>query len=135
MEAALKVQKDLLSKTTIYSTMDGTVSQLNVHLGDRVLGSGYSQGTDVMTISDLKSMLAVVNVDENDVVLVAKNDTVRVKIDAFGDRTFRGLVYEIGNSAQTTGTGTQEQVVNFQVKIKFIDFDDGFRPGNARMQC
>jgi HlyD family secretion protein len=137
MEAALKVQKDLLSKTTIYSTMAGTVSQLNVHLGDRVLGSGYSQGTDVMTISDLKSMLAVVNVDENDVVLVAKGDTVRVKIDAFGDKTFKGLVYQIGNSAQTTGTGTQEQVVNFQVKIKFLDFDDGFRPGmscNAKIE-
>ena len=70
MQAALKVQMDQLSKTTIYAPMAGTVSQLNVHLGDRVLGSGYSQGTDVMTVSDLKSMLAVVDVDENDVVLV-----------------------------------------------------------------
>jgi HlyD family secretion protein len=137
MDAALKVQKDLLGKTIIYSPMEGTVSQLNVHLGDRVLGSGYSQGTDVMTVSDLKSMLSVVNVDENDVVLIAKGDTVRVKIDAFGDKTFRGLVYQIGNSAQTTGAGTQEQVVNFQVKIKFIDFNDGFRPGmscNAKVE-
>jgi HlyD family secretion protein len=137
MEAALKVQKDQLSKTTIYSPMEGTVSQLNVHLGDRVLGSGYSQGTDVMTVSDLKSMLSVVDVDENDVVLAKKDDTVRVKIDAFGDKVFRGLVYQIGNSAKTTGTGTQEQVVNFQVKIKFIDFDEGFRPGmscNAKIE-
>lgn len=137
MQAALKVQVDQLSKTTIYAPMAGTVSQLNVHLGDRVLGSGYSQGTNVMTVSDLKSMLAVVEVDENDVVLVKKDDTVRVKIDAFGDKTFRGLVYQIGNSAQTTGTGTQEQVVNFEVKIKFIDFDDGFRPGmscNAKIE-
>jgi HlyD family secretion protein len=117
--------------------MDGTISQLNVQLGDRVLGSGYSQGTDVMTVSDLKSMLAVVQVDENDVVLVHKNDTSRVKIDAFGDKVFRCLVYQIGNSAQTTGTGTQEQVVNFEVKLKFVDFDPGFRPGmscNAKIE-
>jgi len=137
MEAMLKVQKDLLSKTTIYAPMSGTVSQLNVELGERVLGSGYSQGTNVMTISDLKSMLAVVEVDENDVVLVKKGDTVRVKIDAFGDKLFKGLVYQIGNSAQTTGTGTQEQVVNFEVKIKFVDFDEGFRPGmscNAKVE-
>ncbi|MCL5028823.1 MAG: efflux RND transporter periplasmic adaptor subunit [Bacteroidetes bacterium] len=137
MQAALKVQTDQLSKTTIYSPMDGVVSQLNVQLGDRVLGSFYSQGTNMMTVSDLKSMLAVVDVDENDVVLVSKGDTAIVKIDAFGDKEFKGIVYQIGNSAQTTGTGTQEQVVNFEVKLKFLDFDPGFRPGmscNAKIE-
>lgn len=131
-EAALKVQKDQLSKTTIYSPMDGVVSQLNVQLGDRVLGSFYSQGTNLMTVSDLKSMLAVVDVDENDVVLLSVGDTARIKIDAFGDKVFRGIVYQIGNTAISTGAGTQEQVVNFEVKLKFIDFDPGFRPG---MSC
>ncbi len=137
MQAALKVQTDQLSKTTIYSPMDGVVSQLNVQLGDRVLGSFYSQGTNMMTVSDLKSMLAVVDVDENDVVLVSKGDTAIIKIDAFGDKEFKGLVYQIGNSAQTTGAGTQEQVVNFEVKLKFLDFDNGFRPGmscNAKIE-
>ena len=136
-EAALKVQKDQLSKTTIYSPMDGVVSQLNVQLGDRVLGSLYNQGTNMMTVSDLKSMLAVVDVDENDVVLLAVGDTARIKIDAFGDRVFRGLVYQIGNTAVSTGTGTQEQVVNFEVKLKFLDFDPGFKPGmscNAKIE-
>ncbi len=132
MQAALKVQLDQLSKTTIYSPMTGTVSQLNVELGERVLGSGFSQGTNVMTVSDLKSMLAVVDVDENDVVLVSPGDTARIKIDAFGDKVFKGIVYQIGNSAQTTGTSTQDQVVNFEVKLKFLDFDDKFRPG---MSC
>ncbi len=137
MQAALKVQTDQLSKTTIYSPMDGVVSQLNVQLGDRVLGSFYSQGTNMMTVSDLKSMLAVVDVDENDVVLVSKGDTAIIKIDAFGEKEFKGLVYQIGNSAQTTGAGTQEQVVNFEVKLKFLDFDNGFRPGmscNAKIE-
>ncbi|MHB8854509.1 MAG: efflux RND transporter periplasmic adaptor subunit, partial [Ignavibacteriaceae bacterium] len=132
MQAALKVQLDQLSKTSIYSPMTGTVSQLNVELGERVLGSGFSQGTNVMTISDLKSMLAVVDVDENDVVLVSLGDTARIKIDAFGDKVFKGIVYQIGNSALTTGTSTQDQVVNFEVKLKFVDFDNKFRPG---MSC
>ena len=137
MQAALKVQLDQLSKTSIYSPMTGTVSQLNVELGERVLGSGFSQGTNVMTISDLKSMLAVVDVDENDVVLVSLGDTARIKIDAFGDKVFKGIVYQIGNSALTTGTSTQDQVVNFEVKLKFVDFDNKFRPGmscNARIE-
>ncbi len=137
MEAALKVQTDQLSKCTIYSPMDGVVSQLNVQLGDRVLGSFYSQGTNMMTVSDLKSMLAVVDVDENDVVLVSKGDTALVNIDAFGDKQFKGIVYQIGNTAVTTGTGTQEQVVNFEVKLKFLDYNPGFKPGmscNAKIE-
>jgi HlyD family secretion protein len=132
MGAALKVQQDQLSKTTIYSPMDGIISSLNVQKGQRVLGSGYSQGTDVMTVSDLKSMQAVVDVNENDIVLVSKGDTARVKIDAFGDKVFDGIVTQIGNSAQTTGAGTQEQVVNFEVKINFVKFNPEFRPG---MSC
>ncbi len=96
--------------------MDGTITQLNVEFGERVLGSGFSQGTDIMTVSDLSNMEAVVDVDENDVVLIGVGDTARVKVDAFGDRIFKGIVKQIGNSAQSSGLGTQEQVVNFEVR-------------------
>ncbi len=132
MAASLKETNQALYKTTINSPMDGTISQLNVQLGDRVLGSGFSQGTNIMTVSDLNTMISTVQVDENDVVLVAIGDTARIKVDAFGDRIFKGLVYQIGNSAQDKGTGTQEQVVNFDVKIRMIDPDPGLRPG---MSC
>ena len=131
-EASLKASEDQLSKTTILSPMNGTVTKLNVELGERVLGSFYSQGTNIMTVSDLNNMEAIADVDENDVVLVAIGDTARIKIDAFGDRIFKGLVKEIGNSAISTGTGTQEQVVNFEVKIKLTDLDPKLRPG---MSC
>jgi len=112
--------------------MDGTVTQLNVEIGERVLGSGFSQGTNIMTVSDLRSMEAIVNVDENDVVHISIGDTARVKIDAFGTKEFRGIVKEIGNSAITSGMNTNEQVVNFQVKIRLIDLDQNLRPG---MSC
>ena len=132
MEASLKETNQSLYKTTIYSPMDGTISQLNVQLGDRVLGSGFSQGTDIMTVSDLNTIISTVQVDENDVVLVAIGDTARIKVDAYSDRIFKGIVYQIGNSAVEKGTGTQEQVVNFDVKIRMIDPDAGLRPG---MSC
>ncbi len=131
-EAALRRSEDQLSKTKILSPMNGTVTKLNVELGERVLGSFYSQGTDIMTVSDLNNMEAIADVDENDVVLVSIGDTARIKIDAFGDKIFKGLVKEIGNSAISTGTGTQEQVVNFEVKIKLTDLDQKLRPG---MSC
>jgi HlyD family secretion protein len=136
-QAALNVQKDALSKTKIYSPMAGIVTQLNMEPGERVLGSGFSQGTNIMTVSDMNNIQAVVDVDENDIVLVHVDDTARVKVDAFGDRIFRGLVQQVGNSAITTGTGTQDQVVNFEVKIKLLDTDPGLRPGmscNAKIE-
>jgi HlyD family secretion protein len=131
-QAQLREVLETLYKTTIYSPMDGTITQLNVELSERVLGSGFSQGTNIMTVSDLSNMEAVVEVDENDVVLISVGDTANVSVDAFGDREFKGIVTQIGNSAQATGFGTQEQVVNFEVKIKLIDLDPNLRPG---MSC
>ncbi len=131
-EASLNETLDQLSKTTIYSPMAGTITQLNVELGERVLGSGFSQGTNIMTVSDLSNMEASVDVDENDVVLIAMGDTARIKVDAFGDEIFRGTVTQIGNSAISSGLGTQEQVVNFEVKLKLLDLDKNLRPG---MSC
>jgi HlyD family secretion protein len=131
-KAQLREVMDILYKTTIYSPMDGIVTQLNVEFGERVLGSGYSQGTDIMTVADLNNIEAVVDVDENDVVLVSVGDTANISVDAFGDRIFHGIVTEIGNSAKSAGFGTQEQVVNFSVKIKLIDLDPNLRPG---MSC
>jgi len=131
-KAQLREVLETLYKTTIYSPIDGIVIQLNVELAERVLGSGFSQGTNIMTVADLSNMEAVVNVDENDVVLVSVGDTTNITIDAFGDKVFHGIVTEIGNSAISAGFGTQEQVVNFSVKIKLIDLDPNLRPG---MSC
>lgn len=131
-KAQLREVMETLYKTTIYSPMDGIVTQLNVELSERVLGSGFSQGTNIMTVANLSNMEAVVDVDENDVVLISVGDTANVTVDAFGDRIFHGVVTEIGNSAKSTGFGTQEQVVNFSVKIKLLDLDANLRPG---MSC
>jgi len=131
-KASLKEIIEQVNKTTIYSPIDGVVTKLNVELGERVLGSGFSQGTDIMTVSDLRNIEAKVEVDENDVVLISVNDTTRIKVDAFGDKEFKGIVTQIGNSAVTSGLGTQEQVVNFEVRIKLLDPDIALRPG---MSC
>lgn len=131
-EAAVREALEQLNKTTIVSPMDGTVTQLNVELGERVLGSGFSQGTNIMTVADLSNMQAIVDVDENDITLISYGDTARVKVDAFGEHEFLGVVYEIGNSAKQSGFGTQDQVINFEVKIKIFAQEKKIRPG---MSC
>lgn len=121
-----------LEKTAIYSPIDGTIIALNVELSERVLGSSFSQGTHLMTVADLSKIEAQVEVDENDVVLISIGDTAKVEIDAFKDKTFLGTVTQIANSAKTTGLGTQNEVVNFEVKIRLMNPDINIRPG---MSC
>ena len=128
-EASLNQSNESLQKTTVISPMDGTVSQLNSELGERVLGTNQFQGTDVMTIADLSRMEARVDVSETDVILVAIGDTARIAIDAFPNRKVNAVVYEIANTARSTGAGTQEEVTNFQVKMRIVDKDLVLRPG------
>ncbi|MBU3741437.1 MAG: efflux RND transporter periplasmic adaptor subunit [Candidatus Kapabacteria bacterium] len=130
--AALRQTQASASRTTIYAPMSGTVTYLAVERGEKVVGTAQMQGTEMMRISDLSTMSAWVDVDENDVAVVNIGDTANIKVDAFRDRVFRGVVYEIGNSAQTAAAGTQEEVVNFQVRIRLIDRDLKMRPG---MSC
>jgi HlyD family secretion protein len=128
-KASLDQADENLKKTTIVSPMNGSVSQLNSELGERVLGTSQFQGTDVMTIADLSRMEARVDVSETDVILVSVGDTARIDVDAFPDRKVTALVYEIASSASTQGFGTQEEVTNFEVKIRVLDKDIRLRPG------
>ncbi|HSQ74725.1 MAG TPA: efflux RND transporter periplasmic adaptor subunit, partial [Bacteroidota bacterium] len=127
--ASLNQAQENLRKTTIIAPMDGTVSQLNSELGERVLGTVQFQGTDVMTIADLSRMEARVDVSENDVVLVSIGDTARIDVDAFPDRKVSAVVYEIANTAKSKGAGTQEEVTNFEVKMRIVNADVQLRPG------
>lgn len=126
-----KIKYDM-SKTTIYAPMSGTVTQLNNEVGEKVLGTSYNQGTGIMTISDLASMECQIDVSETDVSMINIGDTARIKVDAFPNKTFVGYVYEIANTATAKGTGTQEEVVNFVVKVRIVDKDAELRPG---MSC
>src|SRR5437870_2142791 len=128
-QAGSSQARDQLSKTTIYSPIDGTITILNSKLGERLVATGQFAGTEVMRVADLGHMEARVDVNENDVVNVKLGDKAEVKIDAYGDRKFNGTVYQIGNTGKTTGAGTQEEVTNFEVKIRIEDHDVELKPG------
>ncbi|HEY5991878.1 MAG TPA: efflux RND transporter periplasmic adaptor subunit [Candidatus Udaeobacter sp.] len=127
-EAGSSQARDQLSKTTIYSPIDGTVTVLNSKQGERLVATGQFAGTEVMRVADLSHMEARVDVNENDVVNVKVGDKAEVKIDAYGNRKFHGTVYQIANTGKTTGAGTQEEVTNFEVKIRINDTDVTLKP-------
>jgi len=116
-EATLRQAGDQLRRTAIYAPMAGTVSMLNVELGQRVVGTAQMTGTEIMRIAELDQMEIEVEINENDVVNVSLGDSARVEVDAYPDRPLRGRVTQIANSARVTGAGSQDQVTSFPVKI------------------
>ncbi len=136
--ASLREAEEDLRKTSIYAPMSGTVSMLNVELGERVVGTSLMTGTEILRIADLNRMEVEVEVNENDIVHVRLGDTALVEVDAYLGRKFKALVTELPISANTTGLAT-DQVTNFNVKILLLqdsykDLISGsnitpFRPG------
>jgi HlyD family secretion protein len=128
--AAIKQARDTYSKTSIYSPMNGVVSQLISELAERVSGSTFTMGTEIMTVADLATMEARVDVGENDVVMVSKGDTARIDVDSYPDKKFIGIVSQIANTATSRGSGTQDEVTNFEVRIRLFPPEGiQFRPG------
>ncbi len=122
-EASLKEISTSLKRTTIYATMSGIVSKLNVEKGERVVGTSMMAGTEILRIADLKVMEVQVEVTENDLPRIALGQNTDIEIDAYLDRTFKGKVVEIAHTANNliSATGavnlTSDQVTNFIVKI------------------
>ncbi|GDX51630.1 RND transporter [Bacteroidota bacterium] len=129
-EASLKEANDQLYKTSIYAPMSGIVSALNVEKGERVVGTSQFAGTEIMRIANLYAMEARVDVSENDVLKVSVGDTCEIEVDAYPDKTFKGVVYQVANSASSSSTlVSTESVTNFTVKIlldqsSFVDMID-----------
>jgi len=130
--AMLRQSSQDLSKATIRSTMNGIVTKLNNELGEKVVGTQQMAGTVIMTVSDLSIMDAEIEISETDITNVKLGDTADVEVDAFPDRVIKGIVYEISNSAKSKGVGTQEQIINFIVKVRIVDTDVYLKPG---MSC
>ena len=125
-----------LNKTTIYSPIDGTVVNLKSQLGERVLGTSFNMGTEIMTIADLNEMEARVDVGEMDVVLMQPAQCAHLEVDAFKDRKFNGYVTEVANAAKGFGqssaaalsSSTGGDATKFEVHIR-IKEKELFRPG------
>ena len=124
--------KDDLSKTTITSPIDGIVSRLQSQLGERVLGTSFNMGTEIMTVADLTEMEARVDIGEVDVVLIAPGQKARLDVDSFKDRKFTGTVTQIANSSKSSsssGSSSQSQeATKFEVRIRISEVE-AFRPG------
>lgn len=116
--ATVNEAKDNLGRTTIYAPADGTISMLNVELGERVLGTQQMTGTEILRVANLNNMEVEVDVNENDIVKINVGDSANVEVDAYLKKQFKGIVTSISNSASTALTA--DQVTNFKVKVRIL---------------
>ncbi len=126
-ETLLDEARENLGKTSIYAPMDGIVSSLSAELGERVVGTGQFEGTEIMRVANLSVMELVIEVNETDVVNVSLGDRARIVLDALPDETFAGAVTEIASSARERVT--RDEAVVFEVTLRFEQPDPRIRPG------
>jgi HlyD family secretion protein len=129
---------DVLSKTVYTSPINGIVSYLPERVGDYVVpGIQNSNGSFLMTLSDMSVVTAEVKVDETDIVNIRIGQDADVTIDAVPGKVLKGKVTEIGSQAvlrssgltttQTT-TSTQE-AKDFKVVVTLVSPPENLRPG------
>lgn len=133
---ALKKSEEDLAKTRIIAPIDGTITKLKSQLGERVLGTSFNMGTEIMTVANLEEMEARVDIGEIDVVLIKNGQPVQLEVDAFKDRKFKGTVSAIANATKgssqaanlPTMNESQQEAPKFEVRVRIED-KEAFRPG------
>ena len=137
-KATLTRFDDLLDKRIIRAPLDGMVTNLPVKQGEQVVPGIQNQaGTIIMTIADMSLITAEVKVDETDIVNIQLHQAANITIDAIPNKTFKGHVTEIGNTAILRSTGlaasqsaiSSQEAKDFKVVVALDSPPDEIRPG------
>ncbi len=136
--ATLHRFSDVLQKHNSVSPIDGVVTNLPVRVGETVVpGIQNSSASLIMTIADMSIITAEVKVDETDIVNVKLDQAADVTIDAIPNKTFRGKVIEIGNTAILRSSGlaasqsavSSQEAKDFKVVVALDAPPTDIRPG------
>jgi HlyD family secretion protein len=127
--ATLEGARNNLAKTVVRAPMEGIVTARRVEEGEvAVIGVQNSPGTVLLTISDMSVVEAEMEVDETSIPSVQVAQEARVRVDAYPNKTFDGVVTEVGSSPILKSGGT-EQAIKFKVKIQLKNPPVGIKPG------
>lgn len=137
-EAVWKQAKESFAKTIIRAPISGTVTTLNIKIGETAVSSlGGAAGSNLMTIANTATMITEVNVDEADIAKVATGQAVAIFLAAYPDVAINGEVLTIPLAPKQPAAAQQQggasQARSYSVKVKLIDTKGlGLRPG---MSC
>jgi len=129
--AQLEQAADRLSKTRAYSPIDGSVTSLEIKVGETAISSTTNiPGSSLMTIANPDSIHTEVNVDEADIANIKIGQAAQIFAIAYPDQPIQGVINSIAVSAKVAEGA---QGLSFAVKIG-LDKTKGIilRPG---MSC
>jgi HlyD family secretion protein len=134
--AALAGSRDSLSKTTVTAPISGVVTALPIKEGEvTVIGTMNNPGTQLLTISDMSEVEAVMMVDETSTPQVKIGQTTDLSVDAYPGKKFKGVVTEVGsspipkNDPDLLTLVANSEAINFKVKIRVDSPPESVRPG------
>ncbi len=137
-QAMVARSSDVLAQYDATAPLDGVVTNLPVRVGETVVpGIQNSAASTIMTIADMSIITAEVHVDETDIVSVKMDQPADVSIDAIPNKTFKGRVIEIGDTALLRSTGvaasqsttSSQEAKDFKVVIALDIPENVVRPG------
>ncbi len=96
-EAEIARATDNLNYTTIVSPIDGLITRMNAKAGEMVVtGTMNNPGTVILEVSDLSEMQVDAQVDESNISAVRAGQKAKVRIAAYPDDLFDGIVKLVG---------------------------------------
>ncbi|MBI4913879.1 MAG: efflux RND transporter periplasmic adaptor subunit [Acidobacteria bacterium] len=117
-----------LAYTTITSPIDGVVTARRIELGETAVPGIQNQaGTVLLTISDMSRIEAEMEVDEASIPNVKVDQEAQVRIDAYPNQLFQGIVTEVGGSPILKLS--QNEATKFKVKVRIKNPPLTIKPG------
>jgi multidrug resistance efflux pump len=113
---------------TLKATLGGlVVYETNWSTGRKVaVGDSPWGGMAVVSLPDLSKMQSTTNVNEVDVSKVRKGQRVNIRLDAFPDKEFKGIIASVGTIGQQKD---QSNTKTFEVVIDIDGTDPVLKPG------
>jgi HlyD family secretion protein len=127
--ALLSQSREHLAKTEVRAPIDGTVTAVPIKIGETAVASATGiAGSSLMTIADVGSIMAEVNVDEADIARVAVGQQAKVYPAAFPDQPVTGRVESVAMAPKVT-FGAAVQGRSYVVKLRLDDTRLALRSG------
>jgi HlyD family secretion protein len=118
-EANVQALENTINGSRIIAPFDGNVTDIFTVEGNHVLS-----GADAIQLDNLDTLVVDVTITEVDINTVKVGDPATITFDAIANKTYNGVVSQVGDSG-TTSSG----IVNFNVTVTITDSDAKVKPG------
>ncbi|MSU44969.1 efflux RND transporter periplasmic adaptor subunit [Candidatus Nomurabacteria bacterium] len=119
-QGQLESARATYNNTVIYAPAAGTITQVNVKLGELA-----QVQKEAIVLEDVDNLYLEASINEADIIKIIQGQKVDFLIDSFGtESNFEGEVIHID-----PGATTSEGIVNYKIKVSMKNMDKRIKPG------